>query len=309
MWLTVCAAAGVMATQWALHPARRSLTLSDEERAATIAKNNDAEVRQVAIAVSDGEVLRAWFIRPFKNNGSAVILFHGQADNRAGMLGPAALLLRNGYSVLMPDARAHGMSGGALATYGFMEAEDVRQWFDWLVQMQTPHCIDGLGESMGAALLLNSLRSEQGFCAVVAESPFANFREASYARIGQFAGTGPWLGRTVLRPAVEFSFLYARLRYGADLTQDDPAEAVAKSSVPVLLIHGQLDSNLSSHHSEMILAKSRNRRGEIVLWEPPYAGHCGAASAEPEKFERRVIGWFATHQTASPTPQSVAGEN
>ena len=33
----------------------------------------------------------------------------------------------------------------------------------------------------------------------------------------------------------------------------------------------------------------------VVLWEPPDAGHCGAASAEPGEYERRVLNWFAVH--------------
>jgi hypothetical protein len=218
------------------------------------------------------------------------------------MLGPADLLLRHGYSVLMPDARAQGMSGGAIATYGIEEARDIRRWFDWLVQTQAPHCIDALGNSMGAAQLLQSLKTERGFCAVVAESPFASFREASYDRIGEWFGAGPqngrWIGHTMLRPMVETGLLYARLRYGVNLAEDDPAAAVASCDVPVLLIHGLLDNNLPPHNSEMILAQSRGRYDNVVLWEPPDAGHTGAA-ADPEEYVNRVIGWFTIHPTAA----------
>ena len=96
---------------------------------------------------------------------------------------------------------------------------------------------------------------------------------------------------------VEFGFAYVRLRYGVDLEQDDPAAAVAASRVPVLLIHGLLDKNLPAKNSEIILAESRRRGAEVVLWEPPDAGHTGAATAEPKEYERRVIGWFENHQT------------
>jgi len=39
----------------------------------------------------------------------------------------------------------------------------LQRWFDWLVQKQAPQCIDALGESMGAAQLLNSLKTVRGF--------------------------------------------------------------------------------------------------------------------------------------------------
>lgn len=306
LWLAVCAVAGVRSADWVLHPDRRALTPADEAEATAMADSDHAALLEAAITASDGAVLRAWYIRPVPGNGDAVILLHGQADNRAGMLGPAALLLRHGYAVLMPDARAQGMSGGDLATYGIKEADDIRRWFDWLAQTQAPRCIDGLGDSMGAAQILQSLNTERGFCAVVAESPFASFREASYDRIGEWLGArsrigpriGPLIGRTVLRPVVDFGFVYVRLRYAVNLAQDDPAQAVAESHVPVFLIDGLLDNNLPPRNSEKILAASRSRNNNVALWEPPDAGHTGALGAEPAEYERRVIGWLEAHEAA-----------
>jgi len=298
VWIAPCACASMFLVDWALHPGRRPLTPADEARAAAVADSSHATLQQATITASDGAVLRAWYIRPAPENGDAVILLHGQADNRAGMLGPAAMLLRHGYTVLLPDARGQGMSGGDVVTYGVREADDIRRWFDWLVEAQAPRCIDALGESMGAAEVLNSLRIERGFCAVAAESSFASFREVSYDRIGEWARTGPWLGRTILRPVVDFSFLYARRKYSVDLSQADPARAVAASRVPVLLIHGLLDNNVPPRNSEKILEASKGHNPDVSLWEPPDAGHCGASGAEPSEFERRVVGWFEGHESA-----------
>ena len=295
VWLVLCVVIGVVAGEWSLHPGSRALRPSDEALARSMALREHAELADVAVTAEEGVTLRAWSLRPANGNGDVVILLHGVADNRMGMLGYADLLLRRGFAVLLPDARAHGESGGDAVTYGAKEAGDVRRWFDWVEQADRPRCVDGLGNSMGAAVLLESLRTTPGFCAVVAESPFADFREASYDRMGQWTGTGPWFGATVLRPAVETGILYARLRYGADLGQDSPEEAVALSRVPVLLIHGKRDDNLPAYNSELILARNKARGDAVVLWEPAEAGHTGAAGAEPEEYERRVIGWFEGH--------------
>jgi uncharacterized protein len=291
IWLLVCTAIGVVAIEGALHPARRPLSAEDEQQAARIAAENRAVLANVEVTAKDGAVLRAWSLVPMVGNHDTVILLHGQGDNRAGMLGPAGMLLRHGYAVLLPDARAHGMSGGHIGTYGVLEADDIRRWFEWLQQSQSPHCVDGLGDSMGGAELLRSLGAERGFCAVVAESAFASFREAAYDRLGQQFSTGPWLGRTLLRPALVVGVVYVRLRYGVDFSDADPAATVASSRVPVLLIHGLADANLPPRHSEMIKAGNP----AIFLWEPVAANHCGASSAEPAEYERRVAGWFASH--------------
>lgn len=297
-WLALSSMIGVIAIEGATHLQRIPLTEAERDQARRVAAQSHAELSDVEIAAQDGAQLRAWSIHFRNGNGDAVILLHGQGDNRAGMLGPAQMLLRHGYSVLLPDARAHGMSGGNLATYGVLEADDIRRWFEWLKQNESPRCIDGLGDSMGAAQLLESLRVAGGFCAVVAESPFATFREAAYDRLGQQFSTGPWLGRTLLRPALFSGVDYERLRYGIDFRRADPAAVVAGTGVPVLLIHGLADSNLPPRHSEAI--RARNPR--VMLWEPQGAEHCGASTSAPEEYERRVVGWFSEHDL----PQSIA---
>jgi uncharacterized protein len=159
----------------------------------------------------DGVSLRAWFMRPREANGNTVILLHGVSDNRLGMYGYGRWLLQNHYSVLLPDARHHGNSGG-LTTYGIREANDIHQWVDWIETNEHPRCVFGIGESMGAAELLQSLAREPRFCAVIAESPFATFREVAYARFGRPFHAGPWLGRTLFRPTIDFGFLDCRKR-------------------------------------------------------------------------------------------------
>jgi dipeptidyl aminopeptidase/acylaminoacyl peptidase len=258
-----------------------------------MARDRDSELADVGIPARDGATLSAWTIRPRNSNGKAVILLHGLSDNRLGMIGYAELLLDYGFSVLMPDARAHGTSGGQLATYGLLESEDIRRWFDWLQQSQHPGCIFGFAESMGAAQLLQSLQTEPHFCAVAAESPFSSFREIAYDRVGQFFHTGPWLGRTILRPIVEVAFGYARWKYKVNFDQLSSERIVTATKVPVMLIHGRDDSNIPIRHSRRIAAHNPT----LALWEVPDTDHCGAVSTAPQEFEQRLIRWFDDHSS------------
>ena len=255
----------------------------------------DSDLTDVSITSEDGAVLRAWLLHPHRSNNNSVILLHGVGDNRIGMTGYAQLLLAHGYTVLLPDARAHGVSGGQFATYGLLERNDIHQWLDFLEQ-EHAQCIYGFGESMGAAQLLQSLDTQPRFCAIAVESPFSNFREIAYDRMGQPFHQGPWLGRTLLRPVIEIAFLRARWKYGLDMGKVSPENSAAASTVPVFLIHGQVDSNIPVRHSRLIHAHARNTQ----FWEVPAADHCGAISTAPKEFERRLLEWLTTHshQTA-----------
>jgi uncharacterized protein len=286
---------GMWLGEVATHPGRRPLTLSVQNEIKLYTTENKIDFRDASITANDGAVLRGWFFRPAHANGSTVILLHGVSDNRLGMLGYGRWLLANHYSVLLPDARAHGLSGGAIATYGFLESDDIHRWADWVRENERPACIFGFGESMGAAQILQALSREPGFCAVVAESPFETFREVSYTRFGQPFHLGPWLGRTFFWPADEVGFLYVRLKYGLNLDLASPKEAVRASTVPVLLIHGTSDHNIPSYNSEDIEAANRLH---AVLWLVPGAGHCGAYDVNPQEFGRRILSWFSEHSGA-----------
>jgi len=287
LYLTFCTIAGIYLADGTLHPARRPLSnLIYSGPASTAPQTTD-----VSITTSDHVTLNAWLMVPAHSNHDAVLLLHGLADNRLGMNGYAQLFLAHGYTVLLPDARAHGDSGGELATYGLLERNDIHQWVEFLDAQTHPHCIYGFGESMGAAQLLQSLATHPHFCAVAAESPFANFREIAYDRMGQPFHAGPWVGRTVLRPLIEIAFLRAR-KFHLNMENVSPESSVSESNIPVLLIHGQIDSNIPVRHSRLIHA--RNSRTQ--LWEVPNADHCGALSTDPKEFETKVLQWFE-HRT------------
>ena len=289
----------------ALHPYSHAVTPGEERNARAAAQQDGVDFSAVEITAPDGARLRGWFMRPPDANGDAVILLHGVSDNRMGMYGYGKWLAQNHYMVLLPDARAHGNSGGELASYGLKEADDIHRWVDWIETAEHPRCMFGLGESMGAAQLLQSLPKEPRFCAVVAESPFATFREVAYARFGRPFHTGPWLGRTFFRPAVDAGFLYVRFHYGLNMEAASPEEAVVATQSPVLLIRGLQDRNIPPYHSDLIWAKNP---AMIVVWKVPGAIHTQAHAAAPQEFERRVLQWFAEH-TAAAEPTSAPSSN
>ncbi len=301
LYLAFCSVGGILLADGALHPARRSLTSDDAAAFAQWIQPLHAVVQDASLTTPDAAVLRGWLVRPAQPNGDAVLLLHGLGDNRLGMTGYARLLLAHGFTVLLPDARAHGLSGGTLATYGLLERGDIREWADLLQTEVGAHCIYGMGESMGAAQLLQSLQESTPFCALVAESAFANFREIAYDRMGQPFHLGPWVGRTVLRPLVEIAFLRARWKYGLNMEQVSPELAVAATHVPVLLIHGRIDSNIPVRHSRRIHALDP----ETVLWEVPGADHCGAIAAAPREFQDRLLDWFGGRRILTSNPPDL----
>jgi dipeptidyl aminopeptidase/acylaminoacyl peptidase len=288
--------AGIFIADVSLKLRRRPLR-HQQAFAAAVRDDFHAELRDVSISASDGAALRGWFVHPSVYNGNAVVLLHGITDNREGVAGYGRLLLEHGYAVLLPDARRHGESGGDLATYGVKESDDIHRWVSWIYAHDPPQCVYGFGESYGAALMLQSLAVENRFCAVAVESPFSTAREMSYERVSGPLHLGPWFGRTLGHPAIWSAVLYAHVRYGINLLQPSPLEAIAHSTVPVLLIHGDSDRNIAPLHSQLLAAAAS---GHAELWLVPNAGHTMAWAAAHDEFESRLLGWFASHSHPRP---------
>jgi pimeloyl-ACP methyl ester carboxylesterase len=90
---------------------------------------------------------------------------------------------------------------------------------------------------------------------------------------------------------VEIAFLRARLKYHLTMQNISPENSAASTAIPILLIHGEVDSNIPVRHSQIIHARAPNTQ----LWQVPAADHCGALSTAPEEFESRLLAWFVKH--------------
>ena len=290
-----------------LHPIRRELTPDLIREADASFTFSGGHREDINVRAPDGIMLRGWIVRPQHPNGSWVLLFHGVADNRIGVVSQSEFLLRAGYSVVMMDARAHGASEGTIATYGWLERNDTRAIIDALLRSQSSTSfasstsstsfshIFALGESMGAGIALQSAAADPRIEAVVAEASFANLREASY----DYAGLrrSPLFGMTVFRP-----FSWTLLYRGEELTgfpiaEVSPEKAVASRPFPVLLICDEKDEALPCRHTRRIYAAAR---GPKQLWEVPGAFHTAALGFQPAEFHRRVLEFFANVAQSKP---------
>jgi uncharacterized protein len=263
-----------------LHPERTAQTAAMLARTGVTKEN--FEVR-----ASDGVTLKGWKVRAAQPKGDWILVLHGVSDNRTGNLGHAEFLLRNGYNVVMMDSRAHGESGGAMVTYGWLERHDVVAVVDALMSTESVRHLGALGVSMGAANALQSAAIDPRIEAVVAEDPFADLREVSYDYAG--LDVAPFLGKTLFRPASIVAMREAGL--AGNFSPDDvsPEKAVAARPFPVLIICGTSDHRIPCRHAERVYTAAT---GPKELWEVSGATHAAALGQSPQEYESHVIAFF-----------------
>ncbi len=138
--------------------------------------------------------------------------------------------------------------------------------------------------SKGAKLSFTS----PGILHAHAESSYSDFPDIARERIGRSLPVGTrWLAGSIVFSGI----VWTRWRYGIDLRQTSSADAVGKTRVPVLLIHGLADNETSPGSSRRIA--EANPMAD--LWLVPAAGHMEAWGAAPNEFESRVRNWFEQH--------------
>ncbi|GAA1970378.1 hypothetical protein GCM10009817_07870 [Terrabacter lapilli] len=232
----------------------------------------------VTARTADGVRLAGWYVP--STNGAAVVLCHGSGSTRSDLLAHAAALSRQGFGVLLLDARGHGGSAGRPMEFGWYGDLDLRAAVDVLATRSdvSRGRIGLVGLSMGGEEAIGALGSDTRVRAAVAEGA-TNRVTDDKAWLTEELGVRGWLQQ-----------LLDRLTYGATdlLTPAGPpptlrASAAAAAPRPLLLVAsaGSADEVAAAR---FIAAGSPS---SVTVWLAP-GGHTGALAAAPEQWSRRV---------------------
>ena len=195
------------------------------------------------------------------------------------LYGGGAEALRAEHNLLLIDQRAHGRSGGKAITFGALESEDVKRWAEYLVKRFGEDTrIILFGMSMGAAtvLIASGLDLPKEVRGVIADCP-CSYCWDILSSVGKRKGAPVWL----FKP---FVFLGARLFGKFNMKDTDAREAVKRSRVPILLIHGLSDDFVPPSMSEEI--KAANESITLALF--PGATHVESYLTDTERYVKLI---------------------
>jgi len=128
---------------------------------------------EVVVQTEDGLRLGAWFVEPAPTDrGWTLILFNGNAGNRALRAPLAGRLAERGIGVLMMDYRGYGGNPGAPSETGLLrDARAARRWLAERSRRSTR--VGYLGESIGTGVAV-ALAVEAEPDALILRSPYTS---------------------------------------------------------------------------------------------------------------------------------------
>src|SRR5574344_259128 len=192
---------------------------------------------KITITSFDGLKLAAWYL-PAENAKGSVICMHG--FHSCG-LRDFSLAVKwyheQGWNVLLPDQRSHGMSEGKYLTFGVRERFDCRQWIETVNGRNgtsLPVFLDGISMGCATVVMTSGFDLSANVKGIIADCGYTSpFEEMCYV-MKQFMNLKPY-------PVMFFSRILARVIAGFGLKEYSTLTALRTNKIPVLFIHGDAD--------------------------------------------------------------------
>ena len=203
---------------------------------AAIAEFEKEPCEEVSIMSDDGLKLYGRYYH-VNDHAPVEIMCHGYKGNAIrDFCGNYRIAKEAGRNVLLIDERCHRKSEGHTITFGIKERKDVLCWVRYVNERFGNPSIILSGVSMGAAtvLMVSGMKLSENVKAVIADCPY----DAPSNIIKKVGATDMGLPVKLVYPLIKMG---GKLYGHFNLEEDSPVEAVKKSNVPILLIHGDDD--------------------------------------------------------------------
>ena len=256
-----------------------------EETRAMVDKLKARAFEEVHIISFDGlRLFGRWY--EGKKDSPVAVLCHGYNGSAfRDFSGGSDIFLSLGWNVLLIDQRAHGKSDGSTITFGIKEKYDALDWADYARERKKDAPIFLVGISMGGAtvLMASAMAEERGIKGIAADCPYSSPYEI-ISKVMVDKGLKP----SLLMPLVSLSaFLFGHFR----LKSESAAEAVEKSSLPILIIHGLDDRFVPDYMSREIYERSK---GNVEYETFPEAGHGLSYMVDRKRYVDTTVRFFSS---------------
>lgn len=244
-------------------------------------------VRAVFVSTVRNRQLHAWWWpQPQVGKGACAVLMHGWGGNGSNLMSAAQLLHTQGWHVLLPDARSHGLSDGDDYSSLPRFAEDLDAALAWLATQvpsdsATPAPRLLMGHSLGAAACILSASRRRDVSAVVSISAFAHPEQVMRRWLSRYRLPYWPLGWGVNR--------YIEHVIGHRFNDIAPISRLQHVRCPVLLVHGTNDNVVPMHCAHMLL------QSQPLAQLIPVAGTHDVFE-DQARLEQDVMAWLNTIQ-------------
>lgn len=240
--------------------------------------------KELTITSRDGLTLTAELIEA-ENPVGLVVAVHGFRSWPAREFALIAKhLYEQGYTVLYPYMRAHRKSQGKYITFGVKERYDIAAWVRLLSEQRPDLPLFLYGQSMGGAtvIMASGLELPANVRGVIADSAYHSPRDVVATALVQSY-------KVPVFPMLPAMDLWARIIAGYSLTATTCKEALDRTSLPFLFIHGTSDELVPY---EMGLKNYEECHTQKEMLTVEGAAHCASYYADSTRYISYLDGFL-----------------
>ncbi len=246
----------------------------------------------VEILSCEGLKLKAFLVPADTDSPKGTcILFHGYHSLATVDFAPEIKFLHDlGYRLLVPYQRSHGLSEGKYVTFGSKERLDCKSWAEYAASTFGGD-IFLMGISMGCVTVLRASELElpETVRGIVGDCGFTSSWEFTPHVMIDYIHIPAWL----TYPIYFLVDIFSRIIAGFSV-KEDTRKALARSSVPILFIHGEADDFVPA---DMTYKNFEACTSEKELMIVPKADHAKSYCTDPAGYEKKVEEFLASHSS------------
>lgn len=213
------------------------------------------------------------------------LMFHGyRGSAQRDLASGVHRCFKLGRSALLVDQRCAGKSDGNVITFGVNEHRDCLKWIDFMIEHFGPDVkIILTGISMGASTVLMAAGTKlpENVIGVLADCGYNSARDIIKEVIRQM--------KLPVNLSYPFVKLGAKIYGHFDLEETSPEEAVTRSTVPIIFIHGEDDDFVPCEMSRINYEACISRKMLVTI---PGAGHGLSYPVDPDKYLNALKEFF-----------------
>lgn len=215
-----------------------------------------------------------------KKQHNWVILIHGYKSNNKSMMSYGAKYYQNGYSVLLPDNRAHGNSEGDYIGMGWLDKDDISCWIDWIIQRDPKAQIIIHGVSMGGATtMMLSGENKEHVVGYIEDCGYTSVWDIFASELDKRFSLPTF-------PVLDISSLIAQIKVGYSFKEASSLKQVQKCQKPMLFIHGGKDDFVPTKMVYQLYDAATCVKDIYVVEQ---AGHAEAKNYDPNAYWNKVF--------------------
>ena len=237
-------------------------TLRDDEKWL----DEESNYTEDYIVSYDNLNLHAYIVNRNNNSNKWAIVVHGYAGNGKFMSSKAKYFYEMGYNVLIPDLRGHGKSEGDYIGMGWKDRLDIISWINFIIKNNSDSKIVLHGTSMGAAtvLMASGENLPSNVKAIIADCAYTSvWDEFSYELETYLNLPSSYV--------LNVTNIVTKLKAGYSFKEASALDAVKKSTVPILYIHGDSDKFVPYSMMDKLYNATKSQKKKLTVEDAEHA--------------------------------------